>query len=124
MTILLVDQDVFYITTISKLLNLAGIKTISVSNGHGAWDKFETFQYRINLVITDLPLLGINGIRLTKLIRGVDSDLPIIVVSSMGLAREEAFAAGATAFLEKPFLFDTLLEEINKYRPEQGPDTG
>lgn len=118
MTVFIVDQDAFYVATISKFLNLAGIKTVSVGNGHGGWSKFKDYQHQINAVVLDIPLLGIDGIQLTDLIRQAEPDLPIIVVSSRVLHKEEVLAAGATAFLEKPILFDTLLEEINKYQQD------
>jgi two-component system sensor histidine kinase ChiS len=82
-----------------------------------------------DLIVTDLMMDGLDGLSFIKEIKGNKglNHIPIIVLSakSSGQTRVEVLAAGAQAFLSKPFLPEELysvignqLELINKIKKE------
>ena len=62
-------------------------------------------------LITDLQMPGMNGLELQTRLTAEGHRLPIIFISAFpeGNARTRALAAGAAAFLDKPFNDDTLI---------------
>jgi chemosensory pili system protein ChpA (sensor histidine kinase/response regulator) len=71
---------------------------------------------RPDLLLVDLDMPRMNGLELTRWVRGADDlrRLPIVMITSMvGEAeRAEALAAGVDRFVAKPFDEDALLSQI------------
>ncbi len=65
---------------------------------------------RVDLVLSDIQMPGLNGIELVRQIRDQEPDLPCIVLTGYGSAETsiEALQAGAFWYLEKPFEQDRL----------------
>ncbi len=60
---------------------------------------------RIDLVLCDIQMPGINGLELVRQVRDVEPDLPCIVMTGYNTPENsvEALSAGAFWYLEKPF---------------------
>lgn len=71
----------------------------------GGWD----------LLITDLNLPGLDGFELCRIARSVSPGLPILAITAYTGAQfqEEAFRAGATDLLTKPFDRDEFLGKVH-----------
>lgn len=71
-----------------------------------------------DLVVLDLNMPDIGGIEVLEFVRAQDSlgALPILVVTTRGdeSSRERALAAGASAFMTKPFAPEVLLEQADR----------
>ena len=115
-TVLVVEDD----PNAAELMEIALLQTpdVQVQCVHNADDARRALALRevhINAVITDVHLPGEDGLSLAGTIR----DIPVIVVTSSRdpVLREQAAAAGARAFLEKPWsaahLRDTLNSVLN-----------
>ena len=78
--ILVVDDNEETLAVVCEVLNRAGYDTLSSTNGHEAWTKFETNN--LSLLITDLELPDTTGADLTRRIRTIDSSLPSIIMSA------------------------------------------
>jgi two-component system response regulator FixJ len=65
-------------------------------------------------VVTDAHMPEMTGIELTRRLKALGSRMPVIVVTGRTdrTLRAEAMAAGASAFLDKPFTADELLAAI------------
>jgi two-component system, OmpR family, copper resistance phosphate regulon response regulator CusR len=72
------------------------------------------FSHAFNLVILDINLPGINGFELSKIIRARNSDIPIIMLTSLSTLNDkiEGYDAGADDYMVKPFEFRELLVKI------------
>ena len=70
-------------------------------------------------ILLDIQLPVMNGYAVAEEIRRHEAlkTVPIIVVTSYAMAgdREQALAAGATDYIEKPIDPDTFIERIRKY---------
>ena len=72
-------------------------------------------QNPIDLVVTDLKLPGMNGLELQRRLADEDRKIPIVFVSAHDdrASKSQALKAGATAFLNKPFGDETLLDAVD-----------
>jgi DNA-binding NtrC family response regulator len=69
-----------------------------------------------DLVITDLKMPLVDGIDLIGIVKGIDSAIPIIVITAYGTIEtaEEAIQKGAYDFITKPFRKETILITIKR----------
>jgi len=114
-TILLVDDSATILLSISNILAKAGY---AVEKANCAADGLKTFggSTKIDLLITDLNMPGMNGIEFIKEVRKLPSYkfMPILFLTteSQQAKRMEAKAAGASGWLVKPATADELLNTI------------
>ena len=75
-----------------------------------------------HLVVLDLNMPDIGGIEVVEFVRNQDKlrALPIVIVTTRGDedSRTKALAAGATAFMTKPFTPETILREVESLLAE------
>ena len=66
-------------------------------------------------LVLDLRMPGMGGLELLRLLAAEGREPPVIVITANGddEARAESLAAGAVAFLNKPFKEETLLGAID-----------
>ncbi|MBI5493810.1 MAG: response regulator [Deltaproteobacteria bacterium] len=94
-SILVVDDSHTSRTLMRNILNAAGYQVAVAVNGAEALAALETGSY--DLVVSDVEMPRLDGIELTRTLRGRDATraLPVILVTS--LERPEDVAAGAAA---------------------------
>lgn len=123
MKILLVDDSADIRNSLKDYLKekvSGGVEFCEADNGVGALKFLEAGD--ISLVITDLNMLEMDGIALTKKIRTeVSADvLPIIMLSARFTNiepewLEKAKSAGINAWVAKPFYLKDLEEKISSF---------
>lgn len=71
-------------------------------------------QLKPDLVILDLGLPGIDGIEVTKIIKGMDEDIKVIILTSHEVEDEvlAALSAGANAYCLKEITSNRLIEVV------------
>ncbi len=109
---ILVVDDEFQITRVLKRILQAHRYDVRVAaDGAAALELFNDFKP--DLVVTDLSMPEMDGIRLCREIRRI-SDVPVIVLSVRGEERTkvEALDAGADDYVTKPFGTDELLARV------------
>jgi two-component system chemotaxis response regulator CheY len=114
-TIFLVDDSATILLSISGILTKAGYAVEKAANGEEALKKFNA-GIKIDLLITDLNMPGINGIELIKKVRQLPAYkfVPILFLTteSQQSKKVEAKAAGASGWIVKPATADDLLNTI------------
>jgi two-component system, chemotaxis family, chemotaxis protein CheY len=114
-TILLVDDSTTILLSISSILGKAGYAVEKASNAEEALKKFNA-GIKLNLLITDLNMPGMNGIELIREVRKLPAYkfLPILFLTteSQQAKKLEAKAAGASGWIVKPATADELLSTI------------
>ena len=112
-SILIVDDEKNMIETLYIMLDKEGFVVDSAVNGTEALEKFKKGRY--DLVLTDLKMPELNGIKLIEAITKF-SDVPIIIMTAYA-TKDEAIKAlnlGALFFIEKPFKKRELMNFINR----------
>lgn len=92
----------------------SGLTFAQAASGLEAIEKLSLGQFA--LIVLDLNMPDINGFEVVEFIRGQDTlrDLPILIVTTRGdeTSRSQALAAGASAFMTKPFAPEEILAEV------------
>jgi two-component system chemotaxis response regulator CheY len=114
-TIMLVDDSATILLSISSILGKAGYTVEKAANAEIALAKFNA-GIKINLLITDLNMPGMNGIELIREVRKLPAYkfVPILFLTteSQQSKKQEAKAAGASGWIVKPATADELLNTI------------
>jgi two-component system chemotaxis response regulator CheY len=119
-TILVVDDSLSIRMLVSKVLKQEGYGVLEAANGRLALEKLQG-QTPVNLVITDVNMPVMDGIELVRAIREdtIHKFTPVIFLTTeMDEAKkDEARAAGATAWIVKPFLPEKVLAVVHRALP-------
>ncbi len=101
-TILLVDDDPFILTGISKNLEMEGYRVITAANGEQALNLLEEAGF--DLVITDLIMDKIDGIQVLKKAKAVDPESMVIILTGYESLSSaiDALRLNADDYLLKP----------------------
>lgn len=80
-------------------------------------------EQKFNLYLIDQGLPDFPGIELCRLIRERDAKTPIIFFSGRGLPsdKEEAFSAGAQAYIVKPAAPEELISAVREHLGQEIP---
>jgi DNA-binding NtrC family response regulator len=107
--ILLVDDDKNFLHVLSHHVRDAGFCVIPTFSGREALEKLK--HQAVDLVITDLRMPEIDGLRLLEEIHGKNRLIPVIVLTAHGSIDKAvaAIKAGAFDFLTKPFEREEVL---------------
>ncbi|AOB32248.1 histidine kinase [Bordetella sp. H567] len=110
-----VDDDESVNRAIKRLLRSAGMAADTFGSGDDFLDMFHsTPSYRPACVVLDLQMPGLNGLGVQKRLAG--SGIPVIFITAHDEpgVREQALAAGAVAYLRKPFNDEVLIDAVSK----------
>jgi len=114
-TIMLVDDSATILLSISSILGKAGYGVEKAANAELALQKF-TAGVKVDLLITDLNMPGMNGIELIREVRKLPAYkfMPILFLTteSQQSRKLEAKEAGASGWIVKPATADELLNTI------------
>jgi|SRR5579862_814713 len=115
-TILLVDDDIVVLTTLSKLLSHFGYVVAGACNSEAAMNYVTGSRKCFDLIVTDLAMPGIGGVEFMTTVKKTFPNVPVIVITGHAeqCTNEEALRCGASAYLAKPFetpLFISTIEQ-------------
>lgn len=118
--ILFVDDDLYTRETLSRAAEVLGHRALVADSCEAALSLVR--ENPPDLIFTDMRLTDVNGLSLVQRLKSLEStaNIPVIVLSAspeMGSV-EEAQAAGALAYLNKPIRLHTLQEVIRAYTGE------
>lgn len=112
--ILLIDDDIDFLTITEKILGYAGYNVDTYSDPAAAIDQAELEVY--DLIITDLVMPQIDGIEVIKSIHARYPHKKILVLTGNATIETavEAMKQGAYTYIEKPVESDRLLRKIEE----------
>jgi CheY-like chemotaxis protein len=114
-TVLVVDDDEWVHQALTMALEAEGYHVV------GAHDGLEALAYldqdRPGLILLDWTMPNMDGLGFAQALgqRGLRPDVPIVILTADGNARQKADRAGAQAFLRKPFDLPELLDTVERF---------
>lgn len=116
LSILVVDDEAPIRELLSWMLGDAGHIVYDACDGAKALE-FLRGNQRVDIVLSDINMPGIDGIELSNRVRAEWPDLPVLLISG------RPPPSGVRAFIAKPFRWDVLATAIAKLagprRPQQ-----
>ena len=110
MKIAIIDDEQDMRQSISQWLALSGFETETFASAGDAL-KGMSADYP-GIIVTDIKMPGMDGMQFLRKVKGIDSNLPVIMITGHGDVpmAVEAMRIGAFDFLEKPFNPDTMTD--------------
>lgn len=112
--ILVVDDEEAIREVVSTMLQAQGFHCIAVSNGKAALEQIQ--KRPPDLVLSDMVMPEMDGLRLLEWMREHDPDVPVIMVTAMHdiSTALEAIRRGAYDYILKPFEKDQLFLGVRR----------
>jgi two-component system, OmpR family, response regulator PrrA len=112
-SVLVVDDDQGIRIALERALSTEGFSVSTVADGHAALDAVE--REGCDLVVLDVAMPGLDGVSVTRRLRGDGRELPILILSALDQVddRVAGLQAGADDYLVKPFAVDELVARLH-----------
>jgi len=113
-TILVVDDEKNYLLVLSAVLEDEGYEVLTAPGGREALEIQESSD--LDLILTDMKMPAMDGIKLLENIKALDPDLPVIMMTAHGTVDKavEAMQKGAYSYILKPFDNERLTIYVKK----------
>lgn len=109
--VLIVEDDPINNELLVFLLRKVKMRSLSAYNGLEAIDLFNS-NPDIELVLMDIKMPGLNGYEITKKLKAIRPNVPIIAQTAFALEgdREKSIKAGCDEYIKKPIKKEALYE--------------
>jgi CheY-like chemotaxis protein len=113
-TILFVEDEELLRTAVASTLESNGYTVYTAVDGRQAVDVYKQYRKEIALVVTDMGLPKLSGMDVFLRLREINPTLKIILASGFISIdqKSELLKAGASEFIQKPYLLSEVLEKI------------
>lgn len=110
--LLIVDDEVKFLDSIAKRLELRGFDVSKASSGDQAVEAARTGQF--DLALLDLKMPGMDGQEVLKILKEEHEFLEVIILTGHGSidSAVECTKLGAYGYLSKPYELEKLLEVL------------
>ncbi len=120
--VLVVDDDAGIRQALERALRLEGFAVSEAADGDEALAALASEAPA--LIVLDVTMPGIDGVEVTRRVRGQGDDVPILILSARDGVddRVAGLAAGADDYLVKPFAMEELLARLQallRRRPDR-----
>lgn len=122
--ILIVEDDERLMQVLARHLREYDFEVAMAYDGQSAVRLFQ--QSRVDLVITDVMLPRLSGIDVSRAIRQMSPNVPILMLTALGTTDDklEGFDAGADDYMVKPFEIRELVARIKALMKRSGVQGG
>ena len=113
--ILVIDDELDMLALITTIIKDNTGYEVEITNNPSQGLKMFA-ETNFDLVITDLKMPGMDGLKLVQKFNGINPDVPVIIITAYGTAEtaDEARKNGVVDFIAKPFRKDSILFTINR----------
>ena len=114
--VLVVDDEAIVCQVVADILKMHGYKVITSASGEGAVHILRTSEDKIDMVLLDLVMPGMNGEEVFHAMHKIDPDLPVLLTSitAQDALGERLITQGAKGIVYKPYKSKVLLSAIRK----------
>jgi CheY-like chemotaxis protein len=119
--ILVADDNEMNVMALDDYLTAAGYELYFAADGEQAVARAE--EVVPDLILMDIQMPNVSGVEATKRLRSNPrfADTPILAITALAMPgdRELCLAAGANAYIAKPFLLKELAKAIREWLPRE-----
>jgi CheY-like chemotaxis protein len=118
--VLVVDDEPDMLVNVARILRRGPYDCVTAGSAEEALALFKRDQP--DLILTDLRMPRMDGLALLRALKQLSTSTPVIVFTADATeaTAQEALAAGASAFLAKPFSGSELLELVRASLDDTG----
>ncbi|MCX5768641.1 MAG: ATP-binding protein [Gemmatimonadetes bacterium] len=112
-TVLIVEDETGVRSTLSRILQRTGYATLEAAHGGAAMRLAKEHPQRIDLVISDLMMPGMNGQEFIERFSGLHPESQVLFMS--GFTDDEVLSKGLSKqknFIEKPFTVEQITSKV------------
>jgi FixJ family two-component response regulator len=124
--IAIVDDDESVCRALKRLVRSLGMNADTFTSGQEFIDLIEAMpSFDVDCLILDVQMPGLNGLQVQERLASSGNPLPVIFITAHDemAAREQALAAGAVAFLRKPFNDELFIKTLRAALKRGEPKT-
>ena len=113
--IAIVDDDPSVCRAMERLVRSFGMDGDAFTSGQEFIDRIETTpSFQPDCVVLDVQMSGMNGLEVQSRLASSGNPLPVIFITAHDETgvRDQGLAAGAVAFLRKPFNDELLIDTL------------
>lgn len=114
--IAIVDDDESVCRALKRLVRSLGMDGETFASGQEFLDLIEAMpSFHPDCVVLDVQMPGFNGLEVQERLARNGNSLPVIFITAHddAVPRERALAAGAVAFVRKPFNDELFIKTLN-----------
>jgi signal transduction histidine kinase/ActR/RegA family two-component response regulator len=113
-TVLLIDDEKIVLEVSQAMLEQLGYKVLVAGSGKEGVSIFQHTEEKVDLVILDLVMPGMDGPSTFEQLRNIDPAIPVILSSGYAINEmaEEVIQKGCNAFIQKPFSLNELSQLV------------
>lgn len=122
-SVLIVEDDNDLREALKETLTMAGYLPETAINGEDALDVIQ--EKSIDMVISDVQMAKMDGIKLLRRIKAAQTDLPVILMTAFGTIKQavDVMQTGAVDYLVKPFQPEVLISKVSQFLPTMLTET-
>jgi len=115
MNILIVDSDIIQIKSLARGLKNRGYSVVTATGREESFSVLDEQGDRIDLLLTDLNLPHLDAFELIQKARTINGIFPAIIMTTYidNELKEKLRSDPFISLIEKPFVLERLMHEIN-----------
>ena len=113
--VLVIEDEPILLRTVTDRLTDEGYRVRAEKEGTAGLNAWREEPF--DVILLDLVMPGLGGMRILEEIRAADADVPIIIMSAHGTVEKavEAMKLGSSEFITKPFRLEELSKRIQTF---------
>jgi len=115
-TVLVADDEASLRNTIVEILRSSGYNVLESQTAEEALELARQYAGKVDILLTDIVMPELRGPELARRIKNIQPDVQVVFMSGYAEGLPEAELPPNSAFLQKPFRFATLLEQLKLIR--------
>jgi CheY-like chemotaxis protein len=124
-SVLVAEDDKLIRTIFAEIVKGEGFAVVEAENGQSALDLVAS--QKIDMIISDMKMPVMNGFDLLVAVKKTHPEIPVTVITGFNseYLEADALAAGADAYITKPFKVTDISETLQKmyHKIAARPDT-
>lgn len=112
--ILLVDDEIEFVSTLAQRLSLRGYNVKTAGSGEECLSLYTGTEF--DIIVLDLLMPGMTGLQILARLKQINNMIPVILLTGHGSTKEgmEGMKLGAADYLMKPLDIEELTSKMDE----------